>query len=81
MKYVCKVCGYVYEGDNPPNECPKCHKLDVMEPVQTKNPYAGTKTEKIYLRHLPENPRQETSIPILHLWQRRQAMNKSLRFS
>lgn len=46
MKYVCKVCGYVYEGDNPPNECPKCHKLDVMEPVQTKNPYAGTKTEK-----------------------------------
>ena len=25
MKYVCPVCGYVYEGDNPPAECPVCH--------------------------------------------------------
>ena len=25
MKYVCQVCGYVYEGDNPPAECPVCH--------------------------------------------------------
>ena len=25
MKYVCPVCGYVYEGDNPPAECPICH--------------------------------------------------------
>ena len=24
-KYVCPVCGYVYEGDNPPEECPVCH--------------------------------------------------------
>ncbi len=24
-KYVCSVCGYVYEGDNPPAECPVCH--------------------------------------------------------
>ena len=47
MKYVCKVCGYVYEGDNPPEECPKCHQKEVFEPVETaKNPYSGTKTEK-----------------------------------
>ena len=25
MKYVCPVCGYVHEGDNPPAECPVCH--------------------------------------------------------
>jgi rubrerythrin len=25
MKYVCTVCGYVYEGDAPPAECPICH--------------------------------------------------------
>lgn len=25
MKYVCSVCGYVYEGDQPPVECPVCH--------------------------------------------------------
>ncbi len=24
MKYVCPVCGYVYEGDNPPEKCPIC---------------------------------------------------------
>ena len=24
-KWVCKVCGYVYTGDNPPAECPQCH--------------------------------------------------------
>ena len=23
-KYVCSVCGYVYEGDNPPAACPVC---------------------------------------------------------
>ena len=23
-KYVCPVCGYVYEGDNPPEKCPQC---------------------------------------------------------
>lgn len=25
MKFVCSVCGYVYEGDAPPAECPVCH--------------------------------------------------------
>ena len=24
-KFVCPVCGYVYEGENPPAECPICH--------------------------------------------------------
>ncbi|MBQ3786036.1 MAG: NADH peroxidase [Lachnospiraceae bacterium] len=24
MKYVCQVCGYVHEGDNPPEKCPIC---------------------------------------------------------
>ena len=24
-KWVCSVCGYVYEGENPPAECPVCH--------------------------------------------------------
>ena len=34
-KYVCAVCGYVHEGDNPPAECPVCHapaeKFNKME--------------------------------------------------
>ena len=24
MKWVCQVCGYVYEGDKPPEVCPQC---------------------------------------------------------
>ena len=24
MKYVCTVCGYVHEGDAPPDACPQC---------------------------------------------------------
>ncbi|MCQ2465388.1 MAG: NADH peroxidase [Oscillospiraceae bacterium] len=24
-KYVCPVCGYVHEGNEPPAECPVCH--------------------------------------------------------
>ena len=24
-KWKCRVCGYTYEGDNPPAECPICH--------------------------------------------------------
>ena len=23
-KFICTVCGYVYEGENPPEKCPKC---------------------------------------------------------
>ena len=24
-RFRCLVCGYVYEGENPPAECPICH--------------------------------------------------------
>jgi len=24
MKWVCSVCGYVYEGEQPPERCPQC---------------------------------------------------------
>lgn len=24
-KFVCQVCGYVYEGESAPAECPVCH--------------------------------------------------------
>ena len=48
MKYVCTVCGYVHEGDEPPEVCPKCKQKDVFKKVEEEgaksNPYAGTKT-------------------------------------
>ena len=46
MKSVCKVCGFVYEGDEPPKTYPKCQKENVFEKVKETNPYVGTKTEK-----------------------------------
>ena len=34
-KWVCSVCGYVYEGENPPKKCPQCNapasKFNVQE--------------------------------------------------
>ncbi len=43
-KFICSVCGYVYEGDAAPEQCPKCKKTGVFSEV--KNKYAGSKTEK-----------------------------------
>ena len=47
-KYVCKVCGYVHEGELPEDFiCPKCKKdASYFVEVKANNKYAGTKTEK-----------------------------------
>ena len=47
-KWICKVCGYVYEGDNAPEQCPVCKApASQFEKVEEKkSKYAGTKTEK-----------------------------------
>ncbi len=49
-KWRCTVCGYIHEGDQPPEICPVCKqpadKFEKVEEPKTNNPYAGTKTEK-----------------------------------
>lgn len=47
-KCICKVCGFVYEGEMAPAECPVCHKPSTAfeEQKVSRNPYEGTKTEK-----------------------------------
>ncbi len=51
-KWVCRICGYVYEGDELPADfiCPLCKHpstdFEKVTPVEPKNKYAGTKTEK-----------------------------------
>ena len=50
-KYVCKVCGYVHEGELTDDfKCPACgapaSEFEKVEETSKKNPYAGTKTEK-----------------------------------
>lgn len=45
-KFICTVCGYIYEGTETPEECPICHakanKFKAFKSVELK----GTKTEK-----------------------------------
>ena len=47
--WKCTVCGYVHEGEQPPEQCPMCkqpaEKFEKLAEVK-KNPYARTKTEK-----------------------------------
>ncbi|MCR4933209.1 MAG: 4Fe-4S binding protein [Lachnospiraceae bacterium] len=47
-KWKCTVCGYIHEGDTPPEQCPVCKQpSDKFVKMEEKNnPYAGTKTEK-----------------------------------
>ncbi len=53
-KWVCTVCGYIHEGEQPPEKCPVCkqpasvfRKMEEEKPEEAKkSPYAGTKTEK-----------------------------------
>ena len=49
-KWVCSVCGYVHEGDTPPEKCPLCKQpasvFKKVEEAPAKNKFAGSKTEK-----------------------------------
>ncbi len=48
-KWVCTICGYVHEGEQPPQQCPICKQpADKFKKVEEakKSPYSGTKTEK-----------------------------------
>ncbi len=53
-KWKCTVCGYVHEGEEPPEKCPICKqpasvfvKMEEEKKEEPKkSPYAGTKTEK-----------------------------------
>lgn len=46
-KYVCPICGYVYEGDTPPAVCPICgassDQFQVMEEKAASTPAASGK--------------------------------------
>lgn len=51
-KFVCSICGYIYEGDAPPEKCPICkvgaEKFNEMKAAggAGESKYAGTKSEK-----------------------------------
>ena len=44
-KYVCTVCGYVHEGEEPPAECPVCHQPAAMFKEKTEEDGKAGKEE------------------------------------
>lgn len=56
-KFVCKVCGYVYEGDAAPAECPVCHVgADMFEEVKGEMKLAAEHEYGIYAKTVKNNP-------------------------
>ena len=56
-KYVCKVCGYVYEGDAAPAECPVCHaKAKAFEEIKGDVQLAAEHEFGIYEKTVRDNP-------------------------
>ncbi len=44
-KYICKTCGYIHEGDNPPANCPVC-KVDASDFELQAEPKKGIFSDK-----------------------------------
>ena len=56
-KFVCKVCGYIYEGDVAPAECPVCHaKSNMFEEVKGDLTLAAEHEYGIYAKTVKNNP-------------------------
>ena len=56
-KFVCKVCGYVYEGETAPAECPVCHVgADMFEEVKGEMKLAAEHEYGIYAKTVKNNP-------------------------
>ena len=56
-KWVCKVCGYIYEGDAAPAECPVCHaKSNMFEEVKGELTLAAEHEYGIYAKTVKNNP-------------------------
>ena len=56
-KYVCKVCGYVHEGDDAPDECPVCRaKKAMFEKVEGELQLASEHNYGIYDLTVKNNP-------------------------
>ncbi len=56
-KFVCKVCGYIYEGEAAPAECPVCHaKSNMFEEVKGELKLAAEHEFGVYGSTVKNNP-------------------------
>ena len=55
-KWVCKVCGYIYEGPEAPAECPVCHaKSNMFEEVKGEMKLAAEHEFGVYAKTVKNN--------------------------
>ena len=51
--YRCSVCGYIHEGDNAPDKCPKCglaiEKFEELSAEASEKIYRSNKTNAIHM--------------------------------
>ena len=55
-KWVCKVCGYIYEGPEAPVECPVCHAKNAFNEVQGEIKLAAEHKFGVYADTVKNNP-------------------------
>lgn len=56
-KWMCKVCGYIYEGETAPEQCPVCHASSkAFEEVQGELKLAAEHKFGIYAETVKNNP-------------------------
>ncbi len=56
-KWVCTVCGYIYEGEQPPAECPVCHAAaDKFKKVEGELTLAAEHEYGVYAKTVKDNP-------------------------
>ena len=56
-KWLCKVCGYIYEGPEAPAECPVCHaKSNMFEEVKGELKLAAEHEFGVYGKTVKNNP-------------------------
>ena len=53
MLWKCSVCGYIHQGDNAPEACPKCgapaEKFNVLPEEEADKIYAADRTNDIHM--------------------------------
>lgn len=53
MLWKCSVCGYMHDGDTPPEKCPKCgapaEKFNALSDEDAKKVYDSDRTNDIHM--------------------------------
>lgn len=60
-RFVCTVCGYVHEGENPPEECPVCHQPSAKFREETKSLEKNKQQEKKFVQSAEQEKQEDIS--------------------